>query len=61
MTYVGIGHRVEWTNRQRILVHNEKVSLVLFFYNITKFLFVHRAQVLIVILFKMKIMCIICE
>ena len=47
---VGVGHGVEWTDGKWILVHDEEVSIVLFFDNVSKLLFVLRTQVVVVIL-----------
>ena len=47
-TYVWIGHGVERTNIQGVLVHNEKVSVLLLLDNISQLLFVFSTQVIIV-------------
>mmetsp|Transcript_9352 Transcript_9352/g.12406 ORF Transcript_9352/g.12406 Transcript_9352/m.12406 type:complete len:254 (+) Transcript_9352:280-1041(+) len=46
-----VGHGVKWTNRQRVLVHKEKVRLVFFLDNVTQFLFIFGRQIFEIILF----------
>lgn len=49
-TYIRIRHSVKRTNSERVFVHDEEVSFVLFFNNIAEFLLVFSAQVIVVVL-----------
>jgi hypothetical protein len=51
---LGTGHGVEWSHIQWVLVHEEKVSIVLFAHNVTELLLVFSAQILVVILLAAK-------
>ena len=49
-TYIGIGHGIKGANCQGVLIHDEKISLVLLLDNISELLFIFGAQVIVVIL-----------
>ena len=53
-TYIGVGHGVKGANCQGVLIHDEKVSLVLFLDNISELLFIFGTQVIVVILEQVK-------
>jgi hypothetical protein len=50
MSYLRVGHGVERSDCQWILVHEEEVSGILFFHNVSKTLLISGAQIIIIIL-----------
>ena len=53
-SYLWIGHCVKGADRQRILVHEEKVGAVLFLDNISELLLVLGAQIVVIVLVAAK-------